>query len=221
MMNNEIRSTQAIAQRLTNLRNASGLTRKEVETRYGIKSASLRSWEIGNRTVKKRTAEILAAIFKKHGIICTADWILKGEGLDPLETSAQSTEEACILRQIYLFESFYDDGSIVIQAEDNYMAPWIQKGDFVGGVFINQGDSANFVDQVCIVKTCDFGMQMRLINKTENDKLFNLVSFSNKGNILNVELEAVAVVLFHRRRLGALLEENLPSLTGLPANQRG
>lgn len=218
-MNHETGSPQAIAQRLTNLRNATGLTRKEVETRYGIKSASLRSWEIGARTVKKHIAETLASVFKKHGIICTADWILKGEGLDPLGESAQSTEEACILREIYLFESFYNGNAIVIQAEDHYMTPWIQKGDFVGGVFINQEHIANFVDQVCIVKTCDFGTKIRLIQKTENDKLFNLVSFTNQGNILNIELEAVAIVIFLRKRLDALLAENLPSLTSLPAYQ--
>lgn len=218
-MNNETGSAQAIAQRLTSLRNATGLTRKEIEIRYGIKSASLRSWEIGTRTLKKRTAEALASIFKKHGIICTADWILTGEGLDPLEASAQSTEEACILKEIYLFQSFYNDDSIVIQAQDHYMTPWIQKGDFVGGVFINQEDTEKFADQVCIVKTCDFGTQIRLVQKTESDKLFNLVSFSSKGNILNVELEAVAVVIFFRRQLDVILEENFPSLTSLPAYQ--
>jgi len=220
MMNEEMQSPQAIAHRLTSLRNATGLTRKDVEEKYGIKSASLRSWEIGNRSLSRSTAETLASIFQKHRIFCTADWILKGEGCNPLEITARSTEEACILTEIQLFESVYKDGSVVIRVEDHCMAPWIQKGDFVGGVFINQEDTANFSGQVCIVKTCEFGTQIRLVQKTENDKLFNLVSFSNKGNILNVGLETVAVVVFLRRQMGTRTKEEDISLKKLTFQSR-
>lgn len=197
--------SEMIAERLVNLRKAAGLTRKDIESRYGIKSPSLRSWEIGSRTLKKKNAEILASAFKEYGIDCSVDWLLEGKGPNPLETAAQSTEYAYVLKEKYRFESFYKN-SVIISVDDDYMTPWIRKGDLVGGVFIEPKDAENFINQVCIVKTREFGTQIRLVQKTANKKLYDLISFSKKGEILNAEIEAAAVVIFFRR-----LEEKLTS----------
>lgn len=198
-MEKDLTSPEAIAQRLTNLRTAAGLTRKEIEDRHGIRSPSLRSWEMGSRTLKQANAEILSSIFKNYGIICTADWLLKGEGPDPLERAAQSSEEAHILKEIYRFESFYPN-STVLPITDDYMGPWVRKGDHVGGVWQNQPAEETFLDQVCMVKTREFGTQVRLVKKGNDDQLYNLISFSGKGDLLNVALDEVAVVIFLRRR---------------------
>lgn len=189
----------SVAERLKNLRNAIGLTRKEIEIIHNVKSPSLISWEKGHRIPKKDKAELLASVFKNHGIPCTVDWILKGKGPDPLEVAAQNPEEAYLLKEVHRFQSFHKN-SLIIQVEDQYMSPWINKGDFVGGVFVGLEEIERFVEQVCIVQTRDFGTRIRLVQKSDNDTSYNLISFSNKGDILNVELEAVARIVFLRRK---------------------
>lgn len=189
--------SSTIAQRLVRLRKTAGLTRKEIEIKYGIKNPSLRSWEIGTRTLKRRNAETLASIFKNHGINCTVEWLLEGNGTDPLEVASQATEEAYILKEIYRFESFHKD-STVLCVSDDYMAPWLRKGDFVGGVFKKQLNQESFVGRICIVKTREFGTQIRLVKEGENKQHYNLISFSGKGDILNAKIEAAAVIIFFR-----------------------
>lgn len=206
-MDKALESPEAIAQRLINLRNAAGLSREDV-AKHGIKSPSLRSWEMGHRTIKWRTAEALAAVFNKHGVVCTAEWILRGEGRDPIAIASQFTDEAYILKEIYRFESTYAN-SIVAQVEDHCMSPWLNKGDFVGGIFLDFEDKEKFVNQVCIVRTKEFGTQIRNVQQTNDAHLYNLVSYSNRGNILNVELEAVAMIVFVRRCLDVVMERSL------------
>jgi transcriptional regulator with XRE-family HTH domain len=198
MMPKESKSPITVAQRLKKLRKATGLSRDELAFKHDIKSPSLRSWETGTRTLQKDKAELLASIFKNYGVVCTADWILRGKGEDPLEITSQTTEEAYIIKEIGRFEAYYKN-SIVLEVADDYMAPWIRKGDFVGGVLIDPKDEKSFIDQICIVRPRDFGTQVRLIQKANNNKLYNLASFSNKGEILKIELEEVANILFLRR----------------------
>jgi transcriptional regulator with XRE-family HTH domain len=185
--------------RLLKLRKAAGLTRKDIEIRHGIKSISLRGWETGLRTLQQHKAETLASVFQSYGINCTADWILHGKGIDPLEPAYQATDEANTFQEIAKFKSFYKN-SIVIRAPDNCMEPWIKKDDYVGGVFVDPA-SEIFVDHVCIIQTREFGTQIRLVQKTQNRKLYNLISFSHQGELLDIEMEAVATILLLRKPL--------------------
>jgi transcriptional regulator with XRE-family HTH domain len=188
------------ALRLYKLRKAAGLSRDALQDRHGIRSPSLRGWETGLRTLKPHKAELFVSVFKNYGINCTADWILYGKGNDPLEARAQTTDEAYILQEIARFESFYKD-STVMEITDDCMAPWIRKGDYVGGIFIVPEMAQEcFTDQLCIVRTREFGTQIRLVQRTQKPKLYNLISFSHTGELMNVELEAVAVIIFMRRQ---------------------
>ena len=189
----------SVAERLKVLRNAIGLTRKEMEANHNVKSASLISWEKSHRIPKKDKVELLVSIFKNYGISCTADWILNGNGSNPLEQAAKNPEETYLLQEISRFQSFYKD-SLVIEVEDQSMSPWINTGDFVGGVFVDPKEEKIFINQISIVKIRGFGTQIRLVKKSSNDQLYNLTSFSNKGDILNVELEAVARIVFLRKK---------------------
>ncbi|MBX9804824.1 MAG: helix-turn-helix domain-containing protein [Alphaproteobacteria bacterium] len=199
-MPKETKSIPPSALRLYNLRKATGLSRDAIQDRHGIRSPSLRGWETGLRSIKPHKAELFVSIFKTYGINCTTDWILYGKGEDPLEARSQTTDEAYILQEIARFESFYKD-STVMEVTDNCMAPWIRKGDYVGGIFKEPERVQDcFVDQLCIVRTREFGTQIRLVQKTQKSKLYNLISFSHTGELMNVELEAVAVVIFMRRQ---------------------
>jgi len=189
----------SVAIRIKTLRKAVGLSRLELEVNHNVKSPSLVCWENGQRIPKRDKAELLASIFKNYGIPCTVDWILKGKGPDPIEEAAKNPEDAYLLKEVYRFQSFYKD-SLVIQAEDHHMAPWVNKGDFVGGIFVDQKEWERFIGQPCIVKVRDLEPQIRLIQKSTLDGSYNLISFSKKGDILNVELETIARIVFLRKK---------------------
>jgi len=195
----DMRPKGTVAERLRSLRAEAGLTRKEIESRHNINSQSLISWEKSHRTPKKDKAELLAAMFNNYGIPCTADWILYGSGKNPLDVVAQNPEESYLLKEIYRFQEFHQN-SLIIQVKDQNMAPWINKGDVVGGVLVDLKEIDQFVGQVCIVKTQDFGTLIRLVQRAKDGILYDLVSFSKKGNISNVELESVARIVFLRRK---------------------
>jgi hypothetical protein len=100
---------------------------------------------------------------------------------------------------MYRFQEFYKN-SLIIQANDQNMTPWINKGDFVGGVLIDFKETDKFVGQVCIVETQDFGTLIRLVQRAKDGVLYDLISFSKKGNISNIELESVARIVLLRRK---------------------
>ena len=193
-----IRPKGTVAERLRSLRAEIGLTRKEVERHHKINMQSLISWEKGHRIPKKDKAQLLAAVFNNYGIPCTVEWILDGDGKNPIDVAAQNPEESYLLQEIYRFQEFHKD-SLILEVKDQNMAPWIRKGDFVGGVLIDLKETDKFVGQVCIAKTQDFGTLIRLVEKTK-DGAYDLVSFSKRGNISNVELESVARIVFLRRK---------------------
>jgi len=191
-------SKGSVAERLKLLRSATGLTRKAVEASHDIKVPSLISWEKGHRIPKKDKAVRLASFFRDYGIPCTVEWILEGKGPDPLEEAARNPQESYLLTEVHRFRSFHAD-SLVVEAEDASMSPWINKGDFVGGLLVDLKKEEAFAGEVCIVQARDFGTRIRLVQKSGAGALYNLVSFSGKGDIVNVELEAVARVVFLRK----------------------
>jgi DNA-binding transcriptional regulator YiaG len=205
MQNNSRQSAEAAAirkavgERLVNLRQTAGIGRDKLAEHCKISSPTLRSWEIGARTLQPTTAAVLASAFQNYGLLCTAGWILKEEGLNPLTKEAQNSEEAYICKEKYRFESFYGEAKI-IQVKDNSMSPWIKEGDFAGGIFLKPTEASNFVGEVCIAETSQFGMQVRLVERSEAEGRYNLLSFSGKDNIQGVELTAVATIIFMRRR---------------------
>jgi transcriptional regulator with XRE-family HTH domain len=202
---------EAVGERLVNLRQAAGVSRDKLADYCKISSPTLRSWEIGARTLQPGTADLLASAFQNYGLLCTSDWILKGNGLNPLTKEAQNSEEAYIAKEKYRFESFYENSKI-IRVADNHMSPFVKMGDFVGGICVKPADTPNFVGEVCITETSQHGIAVRLVQKNETDGLYNLLSFSGKDNILGVGLIEVAVVIFMRRRSGLIPSGYTPAL---------
>jgi transcriptional regulator with XRE-family HTH domain len=200
---------KAVGERLVNLRQAAGIGRDKLAEQCKISGSTLRSWEIGARTLQPATATVLASAFQNYGLLCTASWILKEEGLNPLTKEAQNSEEAYICKEKYRFESFHENAKI-IQVKDNGMSPWIKKGDFVGGIFSKPVEALNFVGEVCIVETSQFGMQVRLVEGNKTDGLYNLLSPSGKDNIQGVKLITVATIIFMRRRYNLPAKGNAP-----------
>jgi transcriptional regulator with XRE-family HTH domain len=187
-----------VGQRLKALRLATGLSRKAITDQYDIKGPTLVSWEAEKRGLKIENALILVKIYRDYGIDCTIDWLMKGKGINPLENAGQTPEKTFVLREIGRFKAFFPD-AVVLELDDDYMAPWICKGDYVGGVYNKDLTDESFVNKPCIVKTHDFGVQARLVELTKDAGFYNLTSYSRKGNISSVKLEAVAPIVFVRK----------------------
>ena len=201
---------QAVGERLVNLRHAAGIGRDTLADHCKIRSPTLRSWEIGARTLQPTSATLLAAAFQNYGLLCTSDWILKEEGINPLTKEAQNSEAAYIAKEKYRFESFHENSKI-IRVADNHMSPFVKMGDLVGGIFLKPLETVSFVGEVCIAETSQFGTAVRLVEKNETDGLYNLHSFSGKDNMLGVKLEAVAIVIFMRRQYDLIVKDYPPS----------
>ena len=69
--------------RLRFIRSISGLTRNEIEEKYGLPEITLRKWETGNITLSKKGIIRCLDVYRQEDIICSEDWIINGTGPRP------------------------------------------------------------------------------------------------------------------------------------------
>ena len=195
--------TSNLSERLTELRRRTRLSRRDFEFRHNISRDTLRSWENGSRTPDSSKLENLSNIYKSYGLIFSPEWLADGTGYDPLSIETQMSEDIHILKEISIFESFYSK-AYVHHVMDDYMSPWISKGDYVGGVFNSEASSNSLIAKICIVKTMDFGPVVREFKQGVEKDLYNLNSYSGSGSLSNVKIESAALLIWLRRRFDSI-----------------
>lgn len=123
--------------RIKAVRILTGLNQEEFAKACDFNYASLRNWEFGRFTPRKEAVERLINAFRNFSISVDPNWIFHGKGEGPIFThdefqkpSSYSFEEEieafkknCLLR---------GDVPIVLQLEDNLMAPLFSKYDWLG-----------------------------------------------------------------------------------------
>lgn len=183
-------------QRLYYLRRRCRLTRKEIENNFKISANSLKTWEDDSRRIKKENLNKLLEIYKSYGVVSSEEWVL---GLDdqfiPFDLNKEVGEDSYILKEMKSFEAFYAH-SRVVQVTDDYMHPWISKGDYAGGIKVD----STFINKPCIVETKDFGTLVRIIEVGEKKGLYNLLSLTNVANLFNVPVDNVYTIIWLRKR---------------------
>jgi len=195
--------TSNLSERLTELRRKTRLSRKDFEFRHNISRATLRSWEDGSRTPDVFKLETLSNIYKSYGLIFSSEWLSDGIGPDPISIKEKVNEDIHILKEISIFESFYPN-AYVHHVMDDYMSPWISKGDYVGGVYVPDSTFNSLIGKICIVKTTDFGTLVRELKQGVDKDLYNLNSYSGSGSLSNVKIENASLLIWLRRRLDSI-----------------
>jgi hypothetical protein len=201
-------------QRLTQARLMAGLSRTDIEAKYGsVKASSLKSWENGRYSgLTPQGARSISLLLKQEGIQCTVGWLLAGEGSPPTviqkvpgnsKTKATGQKDSALTKEIEVFLQNHPN-AICIQISDDGMEPHYQKGDYVAGERFYQDTMQIALSYPCIVETQMGQIFIRLVRAGSKEGLYtlqcsNLSTQLQKPTLYDVELSSVAPIIWHRR----------------------
>jgi transcriptional regulator with XRE-family HTH domain len=192
-----------------------GLKLFDFSKKSGIPKQTLWIWESGNINLSKKGAIRLSEALSRFNIECSPIWLLTGHGEPPKikETPQNILQDSCelkvneisIVKETEYFRSL-SPNHVIVGVRDNSMVPFYSNGDYVGGIKIPFPDLKKAYNENCIVTLKDGKtLVRRFVKRNENDKhtLYALnVQAAYKDLVLtNIELESIAVIVWHRRCL--------------------
>ncbi len=213
---NDTRSNpSARGKRLRTVRSMAGLTRDQVEKKYGLSAYTVQSWEAARAGgLTKRGAERVIPMVRNEGIYCTVDWLLHGVGEPPRPTYLQinpkpepdyvQNEASTIIQELLLFRSLNRDAIDLVVSDDG-MDPFYCQGDYVAGKRYFEEMIARLVGHNCIVQTDNNLILLRRIKLSKSSGMYNLICLNPDTTIeattlYEQKLVSAAPVIWHRRR---------------------
>lgn len=192
-------------QRLKALRGFISLSRREIQEKYGIKTVTYTSWELGQIDhINDTSLKKLLSVFHSEGLYCTEEWLLEGKGASPfVEKSMPDLPEGLdpINQERSLFLKVNPD-SVVVDILDHSMSPLYKKGDLVGGVLVNPKNYGDYASMPCIIETEDNRKKVSYFSKTDGKKFF-LYGVSDLNEPLSnkdpMPIKSLYHILWHRR----------------------
>lgn len=79
----EYTEAQVKGRRLRMARALTGMSRQDLHDKTGIATSTMDTWESGRVELNERSALRICESFRKLGIFCSAEWLLRGEGMPP------------------------------------------------------------------------------------------------------------------------------------------
>lgn len=206
------------AERLKYLRQLLGLTRAYLQENHQLPEITLKSWESGKIKLSKSSVDRCVDIYKKEGLIVSADWVLEGIGLDPVIQSSLSDyfltssehesqediyqdEETLMMRDANVFKENYSNAVVMLVSSDE-MEPYYKAGDYVGGRIREKNDIETALNKNCIVfLSTGEKFFRRLIRNASGG--YNLVCLNpnpltSEPVLFNIDIEKVAPIIWHR-----------------------
>ena len=193
--------------RIKMARTLAGISRKDLEDKYGISMHTLQSWELGRNPLTEKAASRLVEIFYSAGISCSVQWLISGLGKSPTLLDSEFAhypivdntiapllaQENSIQKEINFFKN-NNPNAIVIMVSDDTMEPVYSTGDFVGGIQYRDLNKINAcIGHNCIIEIGD-GTFFRRLMKRKNE--YSLVC-------VNAQTETDEPVIFAKTILAA------------------
>lgn len=214
---------EARAQRVQNLRDVTGLSRRAFAKKYNLPISTLQNWEdVKGNGLTEKGARKLAALLKAEGIYCSPEWLLHNIGAPPrfsphlniAEKAKPSTkplvtsdvEDWFIADELRLFHQHFPNLAIDFVIEDDGMAPRFIKGEWVAGIRCSGEAIKKIVGEPCIIQLANGEILLRTLEQGTIPNRFNL-SCNNPHTTVkqpkhyDVELISAAPVVWIRRKL--------------------
>lgn len=140
--------------RIRSCRVLTGLTQEDFGNSYGFPVPSLKTWEFGAVIPRLDGLKKYCQALRSFGLFVTTDWLLFGDGTGPTyyleqrhvlnEPSGISPTESGALKEV--FENACrknKENAIVVEIDDDEMAPYYCCGDTIGGILLESGAFQN------------------------------------------------------------------------------
>jgi transcriptional regulator with XRE-family HTH domain len=196
-----------IGRRLKTARSLAGISRKDLESKYGISMHTLQSWELGRNPLPEKAASKLVEVLHEVGVSCSIQWLLNGYGKSPSLVNSDFVPypindkniapllqgENTIQKEIDFFK-LNNPNAVVIMVSDDTMEPTYAMGDFVGGTqYMTQADIEQCSGLDCIIDISEGTFFRRLLKRKNGYALV----------CLNAETELEEPVIFSKKILAA------------------
>lgn len=182
-------SPEARAQRLRRARNIANLSREKMCEDGSINIYTYKGWEIARfGGLSYDGAERSIKQLAKAGVVCTLDWLLHGQGMEPYiipnfhnikQSTTVSPHEnptnivALIHNELSVFKNQFAD-TIDYTVIDDGLSPHYNPGDWVAGVRRYNSDIKDLVGKNCIVEMADGRVLLRYLRAGSAPEKFTL-----------------------------------------------
>ena len=210
-------SSQARASRLKRMRRLTFMSRKEFAKKHAFSPGTLQNWvtaRFGGLTEKG--ARLILKAFKAEGIFCTYEWLMLGVGDGPVFAKHNDApgllvggrehveqKRPGIAQEMKFFLQLHH-GAICAQMKDDSLQPYVDKGDWLGGVACNIARQAEIQGRLCIVEFEDGVRMVRYIKQISANGSVVFVSanpFSDAQNLHGCSqvIKKIAPVVWRRK----------------------
>jgi len=190
-------------ERVRYIRKLMGVTREEMQSRYGIKKPTIQKWEDDLTRIRPDNARRLVQAARSIGIYCTLDWILFGKGNLP-HTFEQSTPndakdpDTQFLKMSQALQTIYPQCMSLV-VDDIFMVPDFSPGDYVFGIPQTLEQIRSLLDYPFIVETTDGKKRLRRITIHKGAYHLYATNFGVKKTApleLSVDIASAALVIW-------------------------
>lgn len=208
---------ETIGERIQALRRALAMTRRDFSKKHNIPEPTLRTLETAKSLISKKQLRKLIKAFESEGIICSEDWLLKGQGPLPgpaagfIQKEIESMEaDKNLLIDPVLVEAAcfqrYTPDSIVFQVIDEMMSPLYKRDDYVGGIKIPLPVTPSLYKEPCIIVLEDGTKLIRIIYPGSKKNLLNLNCLnpsdpSKHPFYIDANLKGIYQIVWHRKNI--------------------
>jgi transcriptional regulator with XRE-family HTH domain len=191
--------------RIKSARILTGLNQEEFAKACDLNYTSLRNWEFGRVAPRKNAIDRLIESFRSFSIFIDRDWIFFGKGQGPVFTANESlTDFTPIWREeINVFKktcSAIGERPLILNIEDEDMAPFYRKGDSIGAVVKSLSSLDNYPNctellaKPMLVKLTDRQYYLRNIYLRDGEWL---AKGNNSYRLTKIIGDLVGVVVLH------------------------
>lgn len=206
-------SPQARGERLKAIRKSANLTRQLIETRYGISTSTLRSWEDARATgLTQQGARRFLTALCNEGIVCSIEWLLHGKGKQPVIVAGTQTNNQYLpnnneqtTKELNFFMETHPKGTYFI-VQDDGMEPWFSAGDYVAGDLHYGKEINKLIGRPCIIEAESGETHCRLLRKGMMESCHTLQCLNVKTVVMqptlyNVKITSAAPIIWWRKKL--------------------
>lgn len=218
----EYTEAQAKGRRLRMARALTGMSRQDLHEKTGIATSTMDTWESGRVELNERSSHRVCESFRKLGIFCSAEWLLRGEGIPPhlmsateksmfsFEKSFENVGIGELKKKSFVFPPFLSadikkelsfflnlhEGAIYLIAKEKFLSSQFEIGDCVAGIEMNP---KNLIGKVVILQDINEELFLCRLIKVEDE--FAEVFFNAKKPAERIKFKRIAKVLWHRKQM--------------------
>jgi len=180
-------------------------TRNEFCQDTDITLPALKGWELGwGGGLTQPGAEKIAKRAKELGVYCSDSWLLYGIGREAIyitkDLDLNESDENHIAKELLLFREL--PHSIDALIKDDGMTPFLNPGNYVGGIIVENIEEA--IGKECIIIDDADDIFVRILQHGDQQGLYNLCCLNQhalqvKKEIKNISIKMAAPIIWIRR----------------------